>query len=210
VDSVRRPKVLIVDDQEVNVLLLNKALSDICDTLTALSGYDALTLLKEHMPDLILLDVMMPEMSGLDVCRLIKADDTLAAIPVIFITATDTAAGQSEGLKAGAIDYITKPFAIDLVKLRVKNHLELKFRSDLLKEQRDQLARQTAELEQALSRIKVLEGIIPICMYCKKIRNDANFWEALEIYLTQHTDAHFSHGICPECQKVQFPQIDFS
>ena len=106
---------------------------------------------------------------------------------------------ESQGLSIGAVDYIIKPINPDIVMLRVKNHLELKFQRDQLKEQRDTLERQRNELEETLRRIKRLEGIIPICMYCKKIRDEKASWEQMEKYISEHSDAMFSHGICPEC-----------
>ena len=89
---------------------------------------------------------------------------------------------------------------LELLKLKVHTHLELKRRNDLRKEQRDQL-------EAALTRVKMLEGIIPICMYCKKIRDEQNSWHQLETYISGHSEALFSHGMCPECASEQMKQF---
>ncbi|MEI8243682.1 MAG: response regulator, partial [bacterium] len=164
--------------------------------LTATSGREAIELLKQYKPDLILLDVLMPDLDGFEVCRMIKADAAYAGMPVIFLTALDTQAGEMQGLELGGIDYVAKPFNFPLLKLRVRNHL-------LLKEQRDLLASQKAALEAALARVKQLEGIIPICAYCKKIRDDKQSWHQLEIYISDHSEALFSHGACPDCLKEQ-------
>jgi response regulator RpfG family c-di-GMP phosphodiesterase len=204
----KRYRILAVDDEYINTQLIKSSLREDYDILTAVSGYEAIDLLKQYMPDLILLDVMMPDMSGFEVCKIIKADPALADIPVIFLTALDSQEGQLQGLELGGIDYVSKPFNLELLKLRVRNHLALKERNDLVKEQRDLLARQKGELEAALAQVKQLEGIIPICAYCKKIRDDKNSWHQLEAYISDHSEALFSHGICPDCLGKQMELVD--
>jgi DNA-binding response OmpR family regulator len=204
----KRFKILAVDDEAVNLQLITSALKDEYDVLTALDGHDAISQLKDHKTDLILLDVMMPDINGFDVCKIIKANPLFVDIPILFLTALDTREGARQGLDVGGIDYLTKPVDIDLLKLRVRNHIEAKERNDLVKEQRDLLARQKEELETALARIKRLEGIIPICSYCKKIRNDKNSWQRLESYITEHSGAVFSHGACPDCVEEQLKIIE--
>jgi len=183
--------ILIVDDSAPSVQLLHSALAGY-RVLFALNGEDALRLASSARPDLILVDVVMPGMDGLELCRRLKADDLLREIPVVFITSLARTSDEERGLELGAVDYITKPVVPALVRLRVHAQLELK-------RQRDLLARRTAELEEALQRLRQLEGIISICMYCKKIKNDENSWQQLESYFSQHSGASFSHGICPEC-----------
>lgn len=195
----KRFRILVVDDERINIQVITAALRDEYEIVPAQNGYDAISLLKEHKPDLILLDVMMPDLSGFDVCSIIKADASFADIPVIFLTALDTQEGELKGLELGGIDYLMKPVNFDLLRLRVRNHLELKSRNDLVREQRDLLERQKAELEMTLARVKRLEGIIPICMHCKNIRIDSESWQQLEAYITENSDALFSHGICPAC-----------
>ena len=142
----KRFGILIVDDDHVNIQLISSALKDKYDVLTELNGRDAICLLKEQKPDLILLDVMMPDMSGFEVCRIIKADETLADIPIIFLTSLDTPEGALQGLELGGIDYITRPIKFSQLRLRVRNHIALKERNDLVKEQRDLLAERNEEL----------------------------------------------------------------
>lgn len=203
----KRARILIVDDDVINIRVLEEALNQEYETCSAGSGYNALRQVKEMHPDLILLDVMMPDLSGFDVCKILKSEATFADIPIIFLTAMDTMAGEIEGLELGGLDYLAKPFNMDLLKLRVRNHIALKERSDLVKEQRDLLQRQKEELEEALARVKQLEGIIPICSYCKKIRDDQNSWLKLETYISKHSDAKFSHGACPDCVEEQMKII---
>jgi len=200
----KRFKILVVDDEQSNIKTVTAALKDDYDILAALNGYDAISQLKEHQPDLILLDVMMPDMDGFEVCKTIKSDEAFSNTPIIFLTALDTYAGEFQGLDQGATDYLAKPIDYSLLKLRVRNHIALKEQNELVKEQRDLLSRQKEELEDALARVKQLEGIIPICMFCKKIRDDNSSWQQLEKYITEHSNALFSHGICPECAESQY------
>ena len=198
-----RRRILVVDDDPINIRVITSSLKNDYDVFTALNGFEAISMFKEHLPDLILLDVMMPDLNGFDVCSIIKSDEEFADIPIIFLTALDTQDGEMRGLELGGIDYLTKPINFELLKLRVRNHLALKERNELVKEQRDLLERQKEELESLLDRVRRLEGIIPICMYCKKIRDDQNVWNQLEQYISDHSEAKFSHGICPSCIEEQ-------
>lgn len=191
-----RQRILIVDDEPLNIKVLEMALRNTYEIFTSENGYDAIRQVKDTMPDLILLDVMMPDLNGFEVCRIIKSDEMFADISVIFLTALDSQNDQLQGLEIGGIDYLTKPVNLELLKLRVSNHLELKRRNDVIKEQRNLL-------EAVLARVKLLEGIIPICMFCKKIRDDNQNWQQLEAYISNHSEALFSHGICPHCAEEQ-------
>jgi response regulator RpfG family c-di-GMP phosphodiesterase len=202
-----RSKVLIVDDEALNVKFLETTLRKDYQVYTAPNGDDALRQVQEHMPDLVLLDVIMPGMSGFEVARALQANPLTCAIPVIFLTVMDSFEAESEGLTAGGLDYLTKPFNLKLLKLRVRNHLELKRRNDLIREQRDLVTRQKEELEASFARIKRLEGIISICMHCKNIRSDDASWQKIERYITEHSDAQFSHCICPNCHQTHYREF---
>lgn len=189
--------ILVVDDELMNINFLVTALQKKYLVYTSLNGADAIRQTKEYLPDLILLDVIMPGMNGFDVARAIKTDEALSDIPIIFLTVLDTFESETEGLSVGGIDYLPKPFNLKLLELRIRNHLELKRRNDKIREQKE-------ELEASFARIKRLEGIIPICMHCKSIRNDETSWQQIEAYLVEHTDAQFSHGICPGCYDTHY------
>jgi len=191
--------ILIVDDTPANIQILDEVLQTEFDVYFSLNGTDALQKAGALQPDLILLDIMMPVMNGFEVCGHLKANEQFKNIPIIFITALGHPEDESRGLKLGATDYITKPFNPDLVLLRVRNHLELK-------NQRDVLEQRTMELEKALAEIKVLKGIIPICAQCKKIRDDQGYWQQVEVYIRDHSDAEFSHSLCPCCVKDLYPE----
>lgn len=115
----------IVVDEPVNIQILEMALRETYEIITAENGYDAIRQVKETIPDLILLDVMLPDIDGFHVCKVIKADDMFADIPVLFLTAMDTKVGQMSGLETGGIEYLTKPIDFDLLKMRMKNHIDL-------------------------------------------------------------------------------------
>ena len=123
-DSIK-PRVLIVDDSPDCIDLLVEALSDEYAVVVAKNGAKALTLAENQTPDLILLDVRMPIMDGYEVCRVLKANPLTRRIPVLFVTGQSDHDDERKGLELGAVDYITKPFQPDLVKARVRNHLEL-------------------------------------------------------------------------------------
>jgi len=203
----KKSTILIVDDEPTNVQLLERALRRDYRLLVASNGFEAICQVKEELPDLILLDVMMPDLGGFDVARVIKSDEAFAAIPIVFLTAMDSSEAEAEGLAAGGIDYLAKPVDLNLLKLRVRNHLELKLQNDLIREQRDLLQLANEALEAALARVRTLEGTVSICMHCKSIRTDAASWQKLEEYLLAHTDANFSHGICPGCLARHYPTL---
>ncbi len=120
-----RPKLLLVDDEPANLQVLRHVLQDDYRLLFARDGHKALELARSSSPALILLDVMMPELSGLDVCRTLKANDATRAIPVIFVTALADVSDETQGFEAGAVDYITKPISPPVVRARVRTHLSL-------------------------------------------------------------------------------------
>ena len=126
----KRQSVLVVDDSAVNIHLLSRILEDTYDVSFATSGFEALELAASQLPDIILLDVIMPDMDGYEVCRRLKADPLLREIPVIFVTALIRQEDEINGLQVGAVDYIIKPFHPEIVKLRVQNQLELKMYRD--------------------------------------------------------------------------------
>ncbi|MFO7731043.1 MAG: diguanylate cyclase [Spirochaetia bacterium] len=128
--------VLIVDDVNYNVKMLAHALKDEYRIKIATNGPKAIELAssKEDPPDLILLDVIMPEMDGYEVCRRLKNEPLTKDLPVIFVTARDDAEDEEYGLNLGAVDYVTKPFNQAILKARVRNHVNMKVKNDLLEE----------------------------------------------------------------------------
>ncbi len=124
--------VLIVDDVDANIDILSKALGDELDIIVAIDGERALKIASEKRPDLILLDIIMPGMDGYEVCKRLKTDPATRNIPIVFLTAMGKEQDEAKGLALGAVDYITKPFSLELVRARVHNHLLLKRHQDHL------------------------------------------------------------------------------
>jgi len=143
----KRFKVLAVDDEYVNTQLIKSVLGEEYDILTALNGHEAIDLTEQCKPDLILLDVMMPDITGFEVCKIIKADERFADIPVIFLTALDSQDYQLQGFELGGIDYLAKPINLALLKLRVRNHLAMKEQRDVLMQQKEKLNQMLEEQE---------------------------------------------------------------
>lgn len=184
------PRVLVVDDEPVNLQVLRNylAVEDFQLTLAS-SGDEALRLLEEQTFDLVLLDVMMPRVSGYEVCKVLRESHALSDLPVIFLTARNQDSDVVAGMSLGANDYLTKPISKDRLLARVRPHLDLLHTHRNLEEL----------VEEKMSEIKVLEGILPICAGCKKIRDDDGIWNALEVFIDSRSEATFSHGMCPEC-----------
>ena len=154
----KRQKIVIIDDTPANIEILYMILQNDYDILFAKSGADGVQIVKREMPDLILLDIMMPDMDGYQVCAVLKDDPCTASIPVIFITAMGSDEDETRGLECGAIDYVTKPITPAIVKARIKNHLELKRSRDLLQELTLVLGEKNRELE-VLVREDALTGL---------------------------------------------------
>lgn len=145
-NGMKKQTVLIVDDIPTNIKVLGETLQDDYEIRFATSGEEALGIIQDALPDIVLLDIMMPEMNGFEVCRRLAAGEATRQIPVIFTTSMNADTDQAEGFAAGAVDYITKPFNPLLVRARVRTHLELKRHRDQL----EAMVRQrTAELEKA-------------------------------------------------------------
>jgi sigma-B regulation protein RsbU (phosphoserine phosphatase) len=187
-------KVLIAEDEIVSRRLLESALPRWgYDVITATDGEEAWTLLQEpDAPAIMVLDWLMPRLDGVEICRRIRAHPRLSSVYIILLTSRAAVEDVVQGLEAGANDYITKPF--DAAELRARMQVGVR-----VVNLQTTLAERVREVEDALSRVKQLQGLLPICSYCKKIRDDKNYWHQVESYVGRHTDARFSHGICPEC-----------
>lgn len=196
-------KVLLADDDLVSRCMLEATLASWgYHPVTAADGLEAWNLLQSPTaPPLAVLDWMMPGLDGIEVCRRLRATAAPQPTYVILLTARDAKADVVRGLEAGANDYVTKPFDRDELQAR------LKVGRTVVELQRS-LAARVRELEEALTQVKQLRGLLPICCYCKKIRDDQNYWQRVETYFTQHADVAFSHGICPDCMsRVVEPQL---
>jgi CheY-like chemotaxis protein len=163
-------------------------------------AYQALQ--QEEAPHLVIVDWMMPNMDGLELCRKLREDPSKQSIYIIMLTAKSDKKDIVMGLEVGADDYITKPFDREELRVRVRVGARIV-------ELQSTLADRVKELEEALANVKQLQGILPICSHCKKVRDDQNYWQQVESYISSHTDAQFSHSICPECfEQITKTQIE--
>jgi phosphoserine phosphatase RsbU/P len=195
--------VLVADDLDVNRKLLRTLLAaDGYDVIEASDGADALQILQGASGPIVgLIDWEMPEMEGIEVCRQTRAIEGAPPTYLILLTVRDSKQDIVTGLHAGANDYITKPFDKTELLARVgigKQMVQLQ----------QALTERVAELRDALVSVKQLGGLLPICSYCKKIRDDQNYWQQVEAYVGKHSDAKFSHSICPQCyEDIIKPQM---
>ncbi len=190
-------RILIADDDEVSLLALQALLRKGGHTVqTAADGAVAWQLLQaDDAPQLAIIDWLMPGLDGVELCRRARQTARLRSLYIILLTARDGRDHLIEGLRAGANDYVTKPFDREELAARVQ------VAGQVVRLQ-EELRCRVSELEQALASVKQLQGLLPICCYCKKIRDDSNYWQQVEGYIARHSEARFSHGICPDCMEA--------
>ena len=197
-------KILVAEDQTISRHILEASLRKWGYEVKGVEdGTRAWEILQgEEAPQLAILDWLMPGMDGIEICRQIRLRPQTQPVYIILLSARSDQEDKIHGLEAGADDYITKPFDRDELRARVQVGIRVL-------ELQGALAHRVRQLEEALSRVKQLQGLLPICSYCKKIRNDRNYWQQVEGYISERSEAQFSHGICPECyaQYVQ-PELD--
>jgi len=187
-------QILIAEDDPVSRLVLERTLQKWGhEPVPACDGQQAWEVLRQpSSPYLAILDWMMPEIDGTELCRRVRAMTRDIPIYIILLTARHQKEDVVIGLESGADDYIIKPF----------HHQELRSRIHVAERiialQRG-LSERVRELESALAQVKQLKGLLPICSYCKKVRDDSNYWQQVEQYFGEHSDLQFTHGICPSC-----------
>ena len=194
--------VLIADDDASSRLMLQSLLTAWGYNVTAAcDGDEAWKILCEPSPpQLVILDWMMPGLEGPEIVQRLRAKQSETPCYAIIITSRNAKDSAAQALNAGADDFIGKPF--DAAELQAR--VGVGHRINCLQRT---LSEHIEDLKQSLSRVKQLEGIIPICSYCKKIRDDHNSWNQLEQYISDHSEARFSHGICPHCAEEQMAMI---
>ncbi|HTD87961.1 MAG TPA: response regulator [Candidatus Binatia bacterium] len=187
-------KVLIADDDPVSRRLLQASVEKWgYNADTVVDGAAAWESMQDAQPpQLLILDWLMPRVDGLELCRRARAMKSLQSAYIILLTSRATKSDIVTGLESGADDYITKPF--DPGELRARVHVGKRV-IDL----QTALADRLHHLEEAMARVKQLQGLLPICCYCKKVRDDKNYWHQVENYVARHIEVRFSHGVCPDC-----------
>lgn len=194
-------KVLLAEDDAVARRLLESHLEKWgYEVLCARDGAQAWEILaRERDIEMAILDWIMPGLDGVEICRRLRREGS-RPIYVVLCTARNRSEDLAEGLEAGADDFLAKP--INTVELRAR--LRAGVRTVTLE---IALRRRIAALDDALAHVKTLQGLIPICMHCKRIRDDKDVWHRIECYLEKYTDAEFSHGLCQHCLEERYPEV---
>jgi len=201
-------RILVAEDDAVTRKILEVTLGRLrFDVIAAVDGnaaWHALETLKgKDAPELVVLDWMMPGLEGIEICRRLRTTPGFELVYIILLTSRDSKEDLAYGLAAGANDYIAKPF--DSVELESR----VRVGERMVKLQRSLAARVT-ELEAALAHVSKLQGLLPICSYCKKVRNETNYWEQVDSYLSSHSDLKLTHGICPQCLEKVMKELEES
>jgi sigma-B regulation protein RsbU (phosphoserine phosphatase) len=182
-------RAVVADDDRSTALMLSRTLEKWDFEVTvAHDGTSALeAIIKGPTPSVAILDWMMPGIDGIELCRRIRQASMRSYVYVILLTSRSSRQDLVAGLDAGADDYLTKPFDPEELHARV---------------------RVGQRMLALLANIRQLSGLLPICSYCKRIRADENYWEQVESYITDHSDARFTHGICPACFEKVASEIE--
>ncbi|MCP4674924.1 MAG: response regulator transcription factor [Deltaproteobacteria bacterium] len=194
-------RVFVAEDDRTVRLLLERILAtwgyEVVSTCDGDAAWEIL--LKPDAPKLVILDRIMPGVDGLELCRRIRAKDTHNLTYIIHLTTMDEKENIIEGLEAGANDYMTKPFSNAELRARVEV-------GERMVRLQSELADRVEELENAQAYINQLHGVLPICAYCHKIRDDHDDWQRIEAFISEHSEATFSHSYCPDCLEKHYPQ----
>jgi len=196
-------QVLIAEDDRVTGEILTRTLRRWNHEATLVTdGSQAWKFLSATTaPTLAILDWDMPEMAGPDVCRRVRTELPDGNMYLLLVTARESRDDVVAGLDAGADDYVIKPFDPEELRARVSVGVRVLGLQQKLSER-------VNELQAALANVKQLSGLLPICSYCKRIRGDDQYWQQVEGYIAAHSDAQFSHGICPSCYASLSAELD--
>ena len=199
-------RILVADDDPVTRRILEVTLSKLgWDVITAPDGDAAWRILEKlqgkNAPELAVLDWMMPGMDGLEICRKLRGTPGFELMYVILLTSRSEKEDIAAALAAGANDYITKPF--DPIELEARVRV-----GERMVRLQTALAARVVELEDALSHVKRLQGLLPICSYCKMVRNETNYWQQVEAYLASNSALRLTHSVCPTCFDRVMREID--
>ena len=191
-------RVLVAEDDAVYCRILQSVLRDEYEVVIAEDGNRAWEILQaEDAPRLALLDWQMPGLNGLQVCRKVREHPAMESFYLVIATIRQSLDDVLAGFAAGANDYVIKPFHAQELRARLRVGRRVV-------ELQAALASRVVQLQDALSRVKQLQGLLPICSYCKRIRDDHDYWQQVETYMSEHSQAIFTHGICPECYEKFF------
>jgi CheY-like chemotaxis protein len=196
---MNKKRIMIVEDEAIVAADLQSQLTSLGYEITGLTrtGEESIGGALQWKPDLVLMDVHLAgKMDGTEAAAQIRAQ---IKVPIIFLTAFIDSASLERAKASEPYGYLVKPF--DARELRAT--IEMALFKDGAEKERQKLM---AELQEALANVKMLSGLLPICCACKKIRDDKGYWNQLEVFLDQHSDAKFTHSFCPDCMKKAMKQ----
>jgi sigma-B regulation protein RsbU (phosphoserine phosphatase) len=197
-------KVLIAEDNRISSRILQIRLTKWgYEVERASDGNDALEkLTSKDAPQIVILDWILPGIDGLEVCKRIRSLDGVQQPYIILMTGNATSENIVEGLNSGADDYLAKPFNDE--ELRARLHAGLR-----ITQLQSALNQRIMDLEFAMSKVKELQGLLPICSYCKTIRDDSGYWHQVTQYVSKDDHIPLAHDICPNCHEMHLqPEID--
>ncbi len=202
--------ILAIDDDPGDVTILRRNLDYIkgweIEFSSSADFESAQPILGEKQVDIIFVDYLMGRETGLDVLAKIRSAGF--ANPVIMLTGKGNENVAVEAMKLGASDYLIKDSVSgNNLERAILNALEKNRLQKKVEEQRLQLEKKVVELEAALDHVKQLQGLLPICMHCKRIRDGKDSWQQLEKYISEHSEAEFSHSLCQECREKYYPEM---
>lgn len=193
-------RILVVEDEAIVAADLQDRLAALGYSVAgwATTGEEAIALASEEKPDLVLMDIMLRgAMNGIEAARAVRSE---LHLPVIFLTANSNDAVLEEAKISEPFAYLLKPFE----ERQLRTNIEMALYKNKMEQEREQLIR---ELRDALAKVKTLSGLLPICAWCKNVRDDTGYWTRVEAYLEKHSDAKFSHGVCPDCAREHFADL---
>jgi DNA-binding response OmpR family regulator len=195
-------RILVADDDAIGRRLVERALGKSgYDVLVVPDGAEAWRILAApDPPALAILDWMMPRLTGVEVCRKVREAVWPVEPYLIVLTSRGETTDVVTALQAGANDYVTKPFEIEELRARVSV-------GERIVTLQQQLSDRVRALEEALAHVRQLEGLIPICAWCRQVRNDGNFWEQVDSYLEKRSGLQFTHAICPACREKESARL---
>lgn len=195
----------VEDENSTREQMTNILRRRVRDVVTAENGAEGLALYREHRPDLVVTDIRMPVMDGLTMAREIKAISRDAKI--IMATAFTDVSFLMDAIDIGIDHYVVKPVDIEKLEDAIGKCVENIECRTMARNAMADKERLLGELKAALEKVKLLSGYLPICASCKKIRDDSGYWQQIESYIRDHSEAEFSHGICPDCIKKLYPEF---
>ncbi len=205
-ESIREAqlKILIAEDDPVSRHVIGRQLTkwghEVIATMDGREGLAAMQ--RPAAPRLAILDWMMPGLDGLELCRRIRERTGKPYVYIVMLTAKKREEDIVAAFEAGADDFLSKPAQPGELRGRIQAGARV------IQLQVD-LTQRVRELENAVAQVRTLQGLLPMCSYCKRVRNDKDYWEQVEVYISQRTDLQFSHGFCPDCyQKHVKPQLE--